>query len=191
MTVDESLETNSNRPMRTTGETAAMIGVMGETAPRSLWLEDIEVGRHYRTAEYLLDADEIVEFASRYDPQPFHLSSQGAAGTLFGTLAAGGWHTAATTMRLIATTAIPIATGIIGARIELAWPTPTRPGDILRVELTVDSVTPSRSKPDRGFVGVTFDTVNQDGAVRQHTVAKLLAFRRPAGQGRCSTDRVE
>ena len=144
-----------------------------------LWLDDIEVGRRYRTNEYQLSADEIIEFAERFDPQPFHLSEQGAAGTLFETLAASGWHTAAITMRLVSTTSIPIATGIIGASIELAWPTPTRPGDVLHVELTVDSVTRSRSKPDRGFVRVSYDTINQHDAVRQHTVANLLAFRKP------------
>ena len=151
---------------------------MPETAPQPLWLDDIEVGLQYRTAERLLEADEIIEFARRYDPQPFHLSEEGAVDTLFGTLAASGWHTAAITMRLVVTSAIPIATGIIGASIELAWPTPTRPGDVLHVDLAVDSVTPSRSKPDREFVGVTYNTVNQHDAVRQHTVANLLAFRR-------------
>jgi acyl dehydratase len=89
-------------------------------------------------------------------------------------VADGGDHDA-----LLATTGIPIATGIIGASIELAWPTPTRPGDVLHVELTVDGVTRSRSKPDRGFVRSTYDTLNQDGVVRQHTVATLLAFTRP------------
>jgi acyl dehydratase len=159
----------------------AKIGPMSESRPQSLWLEVVEVGQHYRTTEHLLAADEIIEFASRYDPQPFHLSEQGAVGTLFGSLAASGWHTAAITMRLVVTSAIPIATGIIGASIELAWPTPTRPGDLLHVDLTVDSVTTSRSKPDRGFVTARY-TVNQHGAVRQHTVANLLAFRRPAGR---------
>jgi acyl dehydratase len=144
-----------------------------------LWLDDIDVGSRFRTDEHLLEAHEIIEFARRYDPQPFHLSEQGAAGTLFETLAASGWHTAAITMRLLATTGIPIATGIIGATIELAWPSPTRPGDRLHVELAVTAVTRSRSKPDRGFVTCTYDTVNQHGAVRQHVTASLLAFTRP------------
>ena len=100
---------------------------MPETAPQPLWLDDIEVGLQYRTAERLLEADEIIEFARRYDPQPFHLSEEGAVDTLFGTLAASGWHTAAITMRLVVTSAIPIANGIIGVSIELAWPTPTPP----------------------------------------------------------------
>jgi acyl dehydratase len=144
----------------------------------ALWLDDIAVGSRFRTDDLEVTADDIVEFARRYDPQPFHLSPAGAHGTIFETLAASGWHTAAITMRLVATSGIPIATGIIGATIELAWPTPTRPGDVLHVELVVTAVTPSRSKPDRGFVTCTYDTLDQHGSIRQHTTASLLAFRR-------------
>jgi acyl dehydratase len=147
-----------------------------------LWLEDIEVGSQYRTADHEITRDEIVDFASRFDPQPFHLSEVGTAGTIFGSLAASGWHTAAITMRLLVTSGIPIATGIIGASIQLAWPTPTRPGDVVHVELTVTDVVPSRSKPDRGFVTCSYDTVNQHGEVRQVTTAHLLVFRRPPDQ---------
>src|SRR4051794_2294627 len=157
------------------------IRLMASNDGEPLWLDEIGVGRRYRTDEYSLSADEIIEFATRFDPQPFHMSDQGAAGTLFESLAASGWHTAAITMRLVSTSSIRIATGIIGASIELAWPTPTRPGDRLHVDLAVESVTPSRSKPDRGFVRVTYETVNQHDDVRQHTVANLLAFRRPTG----------
>jgi acyl dehydratase len=144
-----------------------------------LWLEDIEVGSRYRTADHEITSAEIVEFASRFDPQPFHLGEDGAAGTIFGSLAASGWHTAAITMRLLVTSGIPIATGIIGTSIELAWPTPTRPGDVVHVDLTVTEVVPSRSKPERGFVTCTYETVNHRGEVRQRTTARLLAFRRP------------
>jgi acyl dehydratase len=147
-----------------------------------LWLEDIHVGSHYRTSDHEITSDEIVDFASRFDPQAFHLGNDGAAGTIFGSLAASGWHTAAITMRLVVTSGIPIATGIIGASIELAWPTPTRPGDIVHVELTVTDVVPSRSRPDRGFVTCSYDTVNQHDEIRQRTTAHLLAFRRPAAE---------
>ena len=85
-------------------------------------------------------------------------------------------------MRLLVTSGIPIATGIICASIELAWLTPTRPGDVLHVDLTVTDVVPSRSKPERGFVTCTYDTVNQHGEVRQRTTARLLIFRRPAAE---------
>ena len=152
-------------------------------APRTpLWLEDIEVGSHYRTADHHITTDEIVEFASWFDPQPFHLGDDGAAGTIFGSIAASGWHTASVTMRLLVTSGIPIATGIIGASLELAWLAPTRPGDVLHVDLTVTDVVPSRSKPERGFITCTYDTVNQHGEVRQRTTARLLIFRRPAAE---------
>ena len=85
-------------------------------------------------------------------------------------------------MRLLVTSGIPLATGIIGASIELAWPTPTRPGDVLHVTLTVTGMVPSRSKPDRGFVTCCYDTVNEHGEVRQRTTAQLLVFRRPVAE---------
>jgi acyl dehydratase len=144
----------------------------------SLWLEDIEVGTKFRTDEYEVTRDAVIEFARKYDPQPFHLSESTAEGTFFKGLAASGWHTAAITMQLVVTSGIPIATGIIGASVDLTWPSPARPGDILRVELDVIDVRPSKSNPTRGFVTVVYDTVNQQGDVRQHTTAKLLAFAR-------------
>ena len=145
---------------------------------QSLWLEDIQVGSRFRTDEYEVTRDDIVAFARDYDPQPFHLNDSAAEGTFFRGLAASGWHTAAITMRLVVTSGIPIATGIIGASVDLTWPSPTRPGDILRVELTVTEVTRSRSNSSRGFVTVVYDTVNRKGDIRQHTTARLLAFTR-------------
>lgn len=148
----------------------------------SLWLEDIEVGSKFRTDEYEVTRQAVIEFAQKYDPQPFHLSESTAEGTFFKGLAASGWHTAAITMRLVVTSGIPIATGIIGASVDLTWPSPTRVGDLLRVELTVTEVKPSKSNPSRGFVTTVYDTLNQRGDVRQHTTAKLLVFTR-SGSG--------
>jgi acyl dehydratase len=145
-----------------------------------LWLDDVEVGSKFCTAEYEVTREEVIEFARKYDPQPFHLSDTAAAQSFFKGLAASGWHTAGITMRLVVTSGIPIATGIIGASVDLTWPSPTRVGDILRVELSVTEVKPSRSDPSRGFVTVVYDTLNQRGDVRQHTTAKLLVFARPA-----------
>lgn len=92
----------------------------------ALWLEDVHVGNRFRTDTYDLTADAIIEFATEWDPQPFHLGEDAAQDTFFNGLAASGWHTAAITMRLLVTTGLPLATGIIGASIELAWPSPTR-----------------------------------------------------------------
>jgi acyl dehydratase len=144
----------------------------------ALWLDDIHVGHRFRTDVYDLTGDDIVEFASKWDPQPFHVSEETARDTFFTGLAASGWHTAAITMRLLVTSGIPMANGIIGAGGEVTWPTATRPGDQLHVEGEVVDV---KSKPDatRGFVTIAYDTVNQDGEVRQSSKARLLAFAKP------------
>ena len=107
------------------------------------------------------------------------LRQRGAHDTFFKGLAASGWQTAAITMRLLVTTGLPLATGIIGASIDLAWPTPTRPGDRLHVELEVTDVRVSKSDPSRGFITAAYDTLNQHGDVRQRTTARLLAFTKP------------
>ncbi|MFC4377699.1 MaoC family dehydratase [Nocardia halotolerans] len=146
----------------------------------ALWLDDIAVGDRFRTDTYDLGVDAIVDFATAWDPQPSHLGEDTAKETFFQGLAASGWHTAAITMRLLVTTGLPLATGIIGASIDLAWPTPTRPGDRLHVELEVTDVRISRSDPRRGFITATYDTINQHGEIRQHTTARLLAFIRPS-----------
>jgi acyl dehydratase len=144
-----------------------------------LWLDDIEVGARFETDKYEVSREDIVSFARQFDPQPFHLSNQAAVDTFFEGLAASGWHTAAITMRLLVTSGISIATGIIGASVEVVWPSPTRAGDVLHVELTVESVKVSKTQPDRGFVTVTYNTTNQDGKTRQRTTANLLVFKKP------------
>jgi acyl dehydratase len=91
----------------------------------ALWLEDVHVGNRFRTDTYDLTADAIIEFATEWDPQPFHLGEDAAQDTFFNGLAASGWHTAAITMRLLVTTGLPLATGIIGAASNS--PGPARP----------------------------------------------------------------
>ncbi|MBF6260783.1 MaoC family dehydratase [Nocardia farcinica] len=145
----------------------------------ALWLDDITIGDRFRTDTYDLTTDAIIDFATAWDPQPFHLGDDTAQDTFFRGLAASGWQTASITMRLLVTTGLPLATGIIGASIDLTWPTPTRPGDRLHVELEVTDVRTSRSDPSRGFITATYDTFNQHGEIRQHTTARLLAFARP------------
>ena len=81
-------------------------------------------------------------------------------------------------MRLLVET-VPIAGGLIGAGGELAWPRPTRPGDVLHLECTVETVTPSRSRPDRGSIMLRIETVNQDGEPVQILTARMVVPRRP------------
>ncbi len=107
------------------------------------------------------------------------MGDEGAKDSLFGSLAASGWHTAATTMRLLAEGALPIAGGIIGSKIELSWPKPTRPGDVLRVETEVLEIIPSKSRPERATVVTKSETLNQNGEVLQTTIARNVGYKRP------------
>ena len=151
---------------------------MGEGQPARLHLEDFFVGQRLTSRSREITAAAIKAFAADFDPQPFHLDETAAEGTFFGGLAASGWHTAALTMRLLADGGLPIAGGLIGAGGEISWPRPTRPGDVLRVESTIEAVTPSRSRPDRGMVTVRSETLNQNNEPVQILVSKVLAFRR-------------
>src|SRR5271166_2238267 len=103
-------------------------------ADRRLYLEELQVGQRFVSRSHAIDKEQIKAFAAQFDPQVFHLDDEVAKTTLFGGLAASGWHTAAITMRLLVDGGAPIAGGVIGAGGEIAWPNPTRPGDILRVE---------------------------------------------------------
>ncbi len=144
-----------------------------------LYLEDLQVGDKYTSAEHAMDEAQIKAFATQFDPQPFHLDDDAAKATLFGGLAASGWHTAAVTMRLLVTGGLPIAGGIVGAGVELSWPRPTRATDVLQVESEITDILPSRSRPDRGMVTVRSETRNQRGDVLQISVNKVVVPRRP------------
>lgn len=144
-----------------------------------LYLEDLSPGDRFTSAEHALDVAQIIEFATRFDPQPFHLDPEAAKATLFEGLAASGWHTAAITMRLLVTSGIPLADGIIGSGGEIHWPQPTRPGDVLRVESEVMEVIPSRSRPERGMVLMRCETRNQRGELLQRFSPKMVVSRRP------------
>lgn len=145
-----------------------------------LYHEDIEVGTTFTTGQYLLTQEEIMGFAARYDPQPFHTDPQAARQTLFGGLAGSGWHTAAITMKLMVERGLELAGGMIGAGCELSWPVPTRPGDTLHVEGVVIEVAPLVPGRKRGLITIRSKTMNQDGVVVQNLVAKLVVPRRPA-----------
>jgi len=145
-----------------------------------LYLDDLQVGQRFTSTTHAVDADQITTYARQFDPQPFHLDEEAAKATLFGGLAASGWHTMAMTMRLLVDAGLPLAGGIIGAGAEIAWPQPTRPGDVLRVVSEIEEITPSRSRPDRGMVRVRSETRNQRDEVVQVLTSKLIVPRRVA-----------
>jgi acyl dehydratase len=145
----------------------------------ALYLEDVVVGSEFISDEVTITAEDIVAFATQFDPQPFHLDPEAAKSSFFGGLAASGWHTAAITMRLLVTGGPDIAGGTIGAGGELAWPSPTRPGDRLHVKVTVESVTPSKSKPGRGSTTLRVETLTSEKELRQRFTVRTLLFARP------------
>ncbi len=142
-----------------------------------LYLDDLSVGDTFRSGEYVVEPAAIVAFAEEFDPQPFHLDPVAAEASLFRGLAASGWHTAAITMRLLVES-VPFATGLVGAGVEVSWPSPVRPGEALHVETTIAAITPSRSKPDQAFVTLESRTLTNTGELRQAMTSKVLAFRR-------------
>jgi acyl dehydratase len=143
-----------------------------------LFLEDLAPGQRYTTGTLVIDEAAIRTFALAFDPQPFHLDDAAASSTLFGGLAASGWHTAALSMRLLVESGPKLAWGIIGAGCELSWPLPVRPGDTLRVEGEILEVTPSRSRPDRGMITIRNTTLNQQDRAVQIMTGRLVVPRR-------------
>ena len=145
------------------------------------YLEDYAVGQVYGSGHLRIEEDRIKSFAAEFDPQPFHLTDDGAHGSIFRQLAASGWHTAAATMRLLVDGDLKPAGGIIGIGFEdFRWPRPVRPGDELHVESEILAVRPSKSRPDQGLVKVRTTTLNQQGEAVQITVGNLLVPRRAA-----------
>ena len=144
------------------------------------YFEDFEEGQTFHSGRLRIEADEIKRFAADFDPQPFHLDDESARATIFGGLAASGWHTAALTMRLIVQSDFKPIGGIVGVNFEGRWPRPVRPGDELHVEGEVLEVRRSTSNPARGLVTVRVATLNQNGEAVQLSVFKLIVPRRSA-----------
>jgi len=129
------------------------------------YFEDVEVGRVARFGSYAVTRDEVTDFAARYDPQPFHLSDEAAAGTHFGRLSASGWHTCAMTMAMLVENMRDRAEAGLGSPglDELRWLKPVYPGDTLSVETEVLEKRRSASRPEMGLYKSRVRVLNQHG----------------------------
>jgi acyl dehydratase len=129
-----------------------------------LYLEDMKVGQKASFGNYRVTRDEVIDFASKYDPQPFHLDDDAAAKTHFGRLSASGWHTAAMTMSMLVENLKNAKQAGLGSPglDELRWLKPVYPGDTLRVETKLTDVRPSRSRPEMGSIHSLVTVFNQD-----------------------------
>jgi acyl dehydratase len=130
------------------------------------YFEDYVPGTVCEFGEVRVSEAEIIDFARRFDPQGMHVDPQAAARGPFGGLIASGWHTAAMMMRLVVDNFLPQKASLGSPGIdELRWLRPVRPGDVLRVRVSVLEATRSRSKPDRGVVRTLMEVLNQHGEV--------------------------
>jgi len=146
-----------------------------------MYFEDVEVGRRSSFGRYEVTREEVIEFASKYDPQPFHLSDEAAESTYFGRLSASGWHTAAMMMRMLVENLSDIQQAGLGSPglDELRWLKPVYPGDVLRVESEVIDKTPSRSRPEMGSFRSRATLINQDDVAVMTVLSIGLVRTRP------------
>jgi len=137
-----------------------------------LYFEDYQVGQTASFGRYEVTREEIIEFASKYDPQPFHLSDEGAEGTHFGKLSASGWHTGAMCMAMLVENMKNIQAASLGSPglDQLLWKRPVHAGDVLRVETEVIEKRRSASRPEMGLTKNRIKVFNQDDQVVMESI---------------------
>jgi len=146
------------------------------------YFEDLEIGAETEFGSYQVTREEVLEFARKYDPQPFHLSDEAAAKTHFGRLSASGWHTCAMTMAVIARRVVERGQAGLGSPgiDELRWLKPVYPGDTLHVRGKILDKRESRSRPEMGSFRTQTTVTNQDGVPVLTFISIVLIRRRPA-----------
>jgi len=142
--------------------------------------EDIAVGHMRETGRHVMDKAEVIEFATAFDPQPFHIDEEAAKSSIYGGLIASGWHTAACMMRLMVDHFVG-RTASLGSPgfDELRWLKPVRPGDEIRVRSTCVEKAPSRSRPDIGSCRFRTEVYNQNDEVVMTLTSIGIYRRRP------------
>jgi len=130
-----------------------------------VYFEDLEIGAKASFGRYEVIREEVIDFASKYDPQPFHLSDEAAAQTHFGRISASGWHTCAMVMRMLVDNITEKRQAGLGSPglDELRWLKPVYPGDVLRVETELVSKKQSQSRPEMGSFQSVVSVFNQEG----------------------------
>jgi len=145
--------------------------------------EDLEVGRKYDVGSHTFTRDEIVQFASQFDPQPFHLDEAAGAASMFGGLAASGWHTCSVMMGMLVRSFLNGSTSMGSPGVDdIRWYKPVLVGDTITMTNTVLGKRVSGSKPDRGIVETQWEGVNQRGETVITVRSKaMFGLRDPGG----------
>ncbi|MGO9119564.1 MAG: MaoC family dehydratase [Desulfomonilaceae bacterium] len=143
------------------------------------YFEDYVPGDVHEFGAIVAEEAEMIAFARRFDPQPFHTDPVAAKQSVFGGLIASGWYTAGLMMRLYVDHYLSHVASLSSPGVdELRWLKPVRPGDALSIRITISDAKRSRSKPDRGIVHSYLEVLNQDGEiVMSMKGVNLLAFR--------------
>jgi len=154
------------------------------TAPHAAvtrYFEDFVQGSVAEYGPRVVTSEDIIAFATEFDPQPFHIDEQAAKATMFGGLAASGWHNCALLMRIISDGFI-LGSSFMGSPgvEEVRWLAPVRPGDRLRVRATVLETRASGTRPDLGFVKFLFEMFNASDVCLMTLTARLMFARRRA-----------
>ena len=151
------------------------------TAPKDRYWEDFAVGERVTTEGVTLSEGAIIEFALRYDPQPFHVNREAAEASPFGGIIASSWHVRAAAFRMVVQSGFlgPNSLGSPGSG-ETRYLLPVRPGDTLKTTMSVLDKRASKSKPDRGFVTVLYEIKNQRDELVIDFSATQMMRRRPA-----------
>lgn len=153
----------------------------GDQPQSKLWLEDLVPGQSFSFGTYRVDRDEVIDFARRYDPQPFHIDEDAAAKSIFGRLCASGVHTMAMAQRLqmdgFSEIGLQVLAGV--GMDEFRLHQAVFPGDVLHMDVEVKEVRPLRSKPDRGLLQYVTRVANEKGEVVLTYLSSLIMARRP------------
>jgi acyl dehydratase len=146
----------------------------------TLYFEDFKVGDRFESPGATVTESQIIEFAMRYDSQPFHMNVEAAKSSIYGGLIASGIHTIAVTFRLFLMTGV-IADSNLGSPgfDELRWLRPVRPGDTLRAVGEVLEIIPSSSKPDRGIIRFRYAALNQHNEEVLTVIGSQIIRKRP------------
>jgi len=148
------------------------------------WWEDFPAGHVREFGGLVVTREDVLAFARAYDPQPFHIDDAAAEASLFGRLAASGWHTCAMAMRMMCDAYLLDSASLGSPGVDqLRWLKPVYPGDTLRVRLTVLEARPMTSRPQAGLVKSRWEVMNQSGDIVLSMEGWGMFRRRPAAQG--------
>jgi acyl dehydratase len=140
--------------------------------------DELSVGQRFDFGTLAMTREEILDFGHRFDPQPFHVDEAAAEAGPFGGLIASGLHTLSASFATMIRTGLLAKVSLGGAGMEIAWPAPVRPGDVLHVTGVVEELTPSRSKPDRGVARLRFTAHRADDGAKVLDVLGTVFLKR-------------